>query len=194
MKVYLAGPDVFLPDARAIGAYKKEICARFGLVGLFPLDNGKNETQGEGEAPPSMRIFRSCTAMMDDADAVIANLTPFRGPSADPGTVFELGYMAARGRICSGYTNRRDSYADRIERAPGVAPDGGGLAGLDCEGHVIEDFGLPDNLMIAHALEVFGHSMMAPEEEPSDIWRDLTQFEKCVAWMAGRATRAGHGN
>jgi nucleoside 2-deoxyribosyltransferase len=188
MKVYLAGPDVFLPDARAIGLNKKEICARFGLVGLFPLDDEKNETQGEGGAALSMRIFRSCTALMDSADAVIAHLTPFRGPSADAGTVFELGYMAARGKICAGYSNKRDSYADRIERVPGVAPDSVGLVGLDCEGHVIEDFGLSDNLMIAHALEAFGHPMMTPEVEPADIWRDLTQFEKCVAWIAGRAT------
>ena len=32
---------------------------------------------------------------MKEADAIIANLTPFRGPSADTGTVYELGYMAA---------------------------------------------------------------------------------------------------
>jgi nucleoside 2-deoxyribosyltransferase len=189
MKVYLAGPDVFLPDARAIGEHKKEICARFGLVGLFPLDNEKNETHGENEAPLSMRIFRCCTAMMDNADAVIAHLTPFRGPSADPGTVFELGYMAARGKICAGYTNRRDRYADRIDRAPGVAPDSDRLVSLDCEGHAIEDFGLPDNLMIAHALEAFGHPMMVPDVEPADIWRDLMQFERCVAWVAGQQPR-----
>jgi len=27
---------------------------------------------------------------MIEADAIIANLTPFRGPGADPGTVYEL--------------------------------------------------------------------------------------------------------
>jgi nucleoside 2-deoxyribosyltransferase len=189
MKVYLAGPDVFLPDATTVGAYKKEICARFGLMGLFPLDHEINETEGESEAPLSMRIFRSCTAMMDDADAVIAHLTPFRGPSADAGTVFELGYMAARGKICAGYTNRPGSYAGRIERIPGVAlgaDPSGGLVSLDREGHVIEDFGLLDNLMIAHALDAFGHPMVVPDVEPADIWRDLTQFEECVAWLAGR--------
>jgi nucleoside 2-deoxyribosyltransferase len=184
MKVYLAGPDVFLPDAVAIGARKKEICARFGLIGLFPLDDKIEETGGT--APLSLRIFRSCTAMMDDADAVIAHLTPFRGPSADAGTVYELGYMAARGKLCTGYTNRRDSYADRIEPAPGVAPDVTGLANLDCEGHVIENFGLTDNLMIVHALDVFGCPMLMPAAEPDDIWRDLALFEKCAAWLASR--------
>ena len=39
--------------------------------------------------------------MMDAADAIIANLTPFRGPGADAGTVYELGYMAGRGKLAS---------------------------------------------------------------------------------------------
>ena len=39
MKIYLAGPDVFLPDAVEIGRRKAAICARHGLTGLYPLDN-----------------------------------------------------------------------------------------------------------------------------------------------------------
>ena len=35
------------------------------------------------------------------ADAIIANLTPFRGPGADAGTVYELGYMAGAQEILS---------------------------------------------------------------------------------------------
>jgi nucleoside 2-deoxyribosyltransferase len=38
MKIYLAGPDVFLPDAVDIGRRKVELCARHGLIGLYPLD------------------------------------------------------------------------------------------------------------------------------------------------------------
>ena len=189
MRVYLAGPDVFLPDAEALGGRKKEICARFGLIGLFPLENESNEARGGSGMPPSLRVFRGCTEMMEDADAVIANLTPFREASADAGTVYELGYMASRGKICSGYSNKRDRYADRIERASSVAPDCGGLVSLDCEGHVIENFRLADNLMIVHAVEAFGHPMMVPDSEPADIWRDLILFEKCVTWIGGIARR-----
>jgi nucleoside 2-deoxyribosyltransferase len=184
MKVYLAGPDVFLPDAKDIGQRKKDICAHLGLVGLFPLDGGLDEASSESGGPLSMQIFGRCTAMMEDADAVIAHLTPFRGPSADAGTVFELGYMAARGKVCTGYTNRRGSYADRIEGVPRAAVDAGGLVYLDSKSHVIEDFGLTDNLMIVHALEAFGHPVLTPDVEPDDIWRDLTLFEKCAAWIA----------
>ena len=38
-KVYLAGPDVFLPDAVSIGRRKKELCAHYGFEGLYPFDN-----------------------------------------------------------------------------------------------------------------------------------------------------------
>jgi nucleoside 2-deoxyribosyltransferase len=200
MKVYLAGPDVFFPDAMAIGRRKQEICARFGLIGLFPLDSGildHGTNDSASGVPPSVHIFRGCISMMEEADAVIAHLTPFRGASADAGTVFELGYMAARGKICVGYTNKCDSYADRMGCAPEAVPAaqsalhpeaafGGGLANLDCKGHVIEDFGLADNLMIVHALDAFGHPMLVPDVEPEDIWRDLKLFERCAAWIAGK--------
>ena len=37
-RVYLAGPEVFLPDAIAVGAEKCRLCAEYGFEGLFPLD------------------------------------------------------------------------------------------------------------------------------------------------------------
>lgn len=182
MKIYLAGPDVFLPDARALGAAKKDICARHGLVGLFPLDGGDDAPDPDVRSL-AMQIFRSCTRMMAEADAIIAHLTPFRGPSADAGTVFELGWMAARGRLCAGYSNRRGDYAGRIA---GAAPDGCVLR--DGNGHLVEDFGLVDNLMIAHALAAFGQPVLTPDgEEPGDPFRDLTLFGRCVEWIAGHA-------
>ena len=37
-RVYLAGPEVFLANAREIGARKRAICERHGLIGVFPAD------------------------------------------------------------------------------------------------------------------------------------------------------------
>jgi nucleoside 2-deoxyribosyltransferase len=37
-RVYLAGPDVFLANAREIGASKRAVCARYGLIGVFPAE------------------------------------------------------------------------------------------------------------------------------------------------------------
>ena len=180
MRIYLAGPDVFLPDAVDIGRRKKEICAAHGVSGLYPLDNAIDRLAGD----ISLNIFKGCEAMMDAADAIIANLIPFRGPGADPGTAYELGYMAARGKFCLGYSNDPTIYAERVRLLTEVRSQDGRL--VDAEGLAVEDFGLSDNLMMIHALDLHGCPLVAPREAPADIWYDLTAFEACVRLAAER--------
>src|SRR6476620_7652217 len=38
-RIYLAGPEVFLPNAREVGEGKRRIAAEAGFEGVFPLDN-----------------------------------------------------------------------------------------------------------------------------------------------------------
>ena len=180
MKIYLAGPDVFLPDALEIGRRKADICARHGLSGLYPLDN----VVDRAAAAASAAIFTGNEAMMDAADAIIANLTPFRGHGADPGTVYELGYMAGRGKLCLGYSNDPSTYAERVRRSTEVRAADGRL--VDPEGLTVEDFGLNDNLMMIHALDRYGCALVTPRQRPDDIWRDLTAFGTCVRLAATR--------
>ena len=172
MKIYLAGPDVFLPDAIDVGRRKCAICERYDVSGLYPLDT-------------SLLIFGGNEAMMDAADAIIANLTPFRGPGADAGTVYELGYMAGRGKLCLGYSNDPATYAERVREFTDVSSRDGQL--LDAQGLAVEDFGLTDNLMMIHALQLHGCELVTPRHRPADIWRDLSAFESCVRLAAGRA-------
>jgi nucleoside 2-deoxyribosyltransferase len=183
MKIYLAGPDVFLPDATAISRRKRDICAAHGLTGLFPLDNEIDPTGADA----SMAIFRANTRMMQEADAIVANLTPFRGPSADAGTVYELGFMAAQGKFCTGYSNVPGVYLDRVA---GTRSLDGSAQFYDSDKLIIEDFGLADNLMIVHALDLFGHALITPQQTPIDIWHDLTAFEACVRIVAEHAQHA----
>jgi len=182
MKIYLAGPDVFLPDAVEIGQRKAAICARHGVRGLYPLDNVIDLTAGDA----SLAIFKGNEAMMDSADAVIANLTPFRGPGADAGTVYELGYMAGRGKFCLAYSNDPASYAERVARFDTVTKSAGGHL-IDSHGLAVEDFGHSDNLMMIHALDLHGAKLVTPRQAPPDIWHDLTSFEACVVLAAARA-------
>jgi len=184
MNVYLAGPDVFLPDALEVGRQKTEVCRRHGLTGLYPLDNVVDRAATEA----SLHIFKANEAMMDQADAIIANLTPFRGPGADGGTVYELGYMAARGKFCLGYSNDPTLYADRVRRSTKVTARSGRL--VDADGLTVEDFGQNDNLMMIHALDLHGAPLVLPREKPVDIWHDLTAFEVCVALAAARLISA----
>jgi len=183
-KVYLAGPDVFLPDAVDIGRRKVALCARHGLIGLYPLENAVDRAANNA----SLQIFRGNEAMMIEADAIIANLTPFRGPGADGGTVYELGYMAGRGKLCLGYSNDPSSYADRVREFTKVNSRDGRL--VDASGLTVEDFGLTDNLMMIHALDLHGCALVTPRQAPADIWHDLTAFESCVRMAAERIASA----
>ncbi len=149
-KIYLAGPDVFLPDAVAVGKAKQALCAEFDFEGLFPLDN---DFAG---APTGTDIFRANCQLMRDADIGLFNLSPFRGPSADAGTVFELGLMMGMGKRVFGYRNTPALYHQRIET--GARPD------VDSQGYAIEHFGLGDNLMIDCAILDAGGVISAIEE------------------------------
>lgn len=179
MRLYLAGPDVFLPGAAEIGARKRAICAQHGIEGLFPLDV---ELEAHGAAEP---IFRGNRALMESADGGIFNLTPFRGPSADVGTAFELGFMAALGKPVFGYTSDPMPYVERVHTQLGpLVP--GQKALRDRNGHAVEDFGLPDNLMIAVSIAEASFGIHVIEEEGPDALAALRAFESCVAQIAAR--------
>jgi len=179
-KIYLAGPDVFLPDAVEIGRRKAEICARHGLIGLYPLDNVVDLSASDA----SLAIFRGNEAMMIEACAIIANLTPFRGPGADAGTVYELGFMAGRGKLCLGYSNDPTPSAERARNFTTIIAQDERL--IDEHGLTVEDFGLTDNLMMVHALDLHGCALVTPPQAPADPWRDLAAFESCVRLAAQR--------
>src|SRR6266702_3428190 len=103
-KIYLAGPEVFLRNAVEAGAAKVELCARHGLEGKYPLD-AQLDLGNLALAERAYAIARANEGLIGDCDAVIANLTPFRGPGADTGTAYEVGYARGRGMPVFGYSN-----------------------------------------------------------------------------------------
>src|SRR5260221_9783413 len=113
-KLYLAGPDVFLPNGAELGRRKKELCESFGFEGLFPLDN--DAMKSFSDERQDAFIYRANVAMIHDADAGIVNLTPFRGVSADVGTAFELGLLTGLNRPVFAYSNDAESLLDRMKR------------------------------------------------------------------------------
>jgi nucleoside 2-deoxyribosyltransferase len=184
MKLYLAGPEVFLPDAVEIGKTKRELCRQRGFVGLFPLDN---EPATKPTITPSKSIFDSNITMLNDADAIVANLTPFRGVSADVGTVFEVGYGFACGKKVYGYSNVRTGYIDRIQKfisGPRELGVDGRLYATD--GLAVEGFGHFDNLMIAESLLASGENIVLPAADVRNLWQDMETFDKCLRIIRAR--------
>jgi nucleoside 2-deoxyribosyltransferase len=178
---YLAGPDVFLPAAREHTRCKIEVCARHGVVGRAPLDEDAGSLDAGSVGTTWDRIFRQNLAMMEASDVIIANLTPFRGASADAGTLVELGWFLGRGRPAFGYSNTVLPFAARSRRQVEAVADP--LPGL-----AIEEFGLPDNLMVAGAL-LASHPLVLPQDGRERAFDALDVFERCVALAATTLAR-----
>lgn len=188
-KIYLAGPDVFLPDAVEIGRRKKELCARYGFEGLLPSDNEIDPNAG-GEDTDKL-IYRANERMIRRADLGICNLTPFRGPSADPGTVFELGMLVGLGKRVFGYTNVAGDLLARCQDLKDASFDPALRVWRDADAMTIENFGNADNLMIDNALiECGGHKMVRHAAPPDRIFRDLTAFEICLRLAAEAVSKS----
>lgn len=134
--VYLAGFDVFHPDALERGAYLKQLCAEHGLRGLYPLDAQVPATA----AQPAHWICDANLQALRSADAVLANLGCFRGAEPDSGTVFEVGFACALGKPVWAYFPEQQPLIEQIRHDS---------QGRCADGFQVEDFGLPRNLMLA---------------------------------------------
>jgi len=174
MLVYLAGPDVFFPDPLDWAARRAAICAAHGLTAVSSFD-AVDEPAAWAALPEADRIARRNEAHIRAVDAVIANLTPFRGVSADVGTVYEVGFARGLGLPVFGYTTTTALLSDRS-----------GAGTHDAEGLEIERFGLHENLMIDCAVRQDG--VLIALDRPG--WADLDAFTACVTAAAGRLRRS----
>ncbi|MBB5321939.1 nucleoside 2-deoxyribosyltransferase [Marinobacter oulmenensis] len=174
-RVYLAGPEVFFPakEHAALVASKKRLLEEAGLEGVDPLDTELVFSDQEPKTAQGHRIYLANRELMDNCDAIIANLTPFRGISADPGTVFEVGYMTGQGKPAVGFTMDHRDYRERA-----------GGTDRDSEGHTIEDFGLRDNLMIECGLSESGGSLFVAEQKGCHRYFSTAVFRQCVQAIA----------
>lgn len=137
LSAYLAGPDVFAPDAAARFAVMRELCRSHGVVPVCPVDG--EPLPGLAGMALARHIKAANIGHIRVASCVIANISPFRGPNMDPGTAYEIGYAEALGKPVFLWS---ETTATLAGRTPAGAP------GVDPQGWMIEDFGLAENLMI----------------------------------------------
>jgi nucleoside 2-deoxyribosyltransferase len=161
--VYLAGPDVFLPDSIAVGRRKQAICRAHGLEGHYPGE--AIDLTGLAPVEQARALFESCVEMMDRCVAGLANVTLFRGVRADVGTAFEMGYLFGRGYPVWGYTSHPADYATRV---------------VDDGEQLIEAFGLADNLMLEGPMLRREHGIVRVPEAGADAAAAFAAFEVVV--------------
>ncbi|MEO8651593.1 MAG: nucleoside 2-deoxyribosyltransferase [Hyphomicrobiaceae bacterium] len=140
-RIYLAGPTVFHADADDAGARLVALCEKHGCEGLYPLDFAL-----DGDMSAST-IQAACLRELRTAEGVVADLSPFRGPHADDGTAFELGFAYALGIPIWAYTSDPRTLMERI---PGTRAATGHVR--DEAGLLIENFGRAHNSMLSESI------------------------------------------
>jgi nucleoside 2-deoxyribosyltransferase len=141
--VYLAGPAVFHPAARALFDYLKEVCATHGLTGIAPSD-GLDSLDSLPKDQQAAFIRAANVEKIKACDVVVVCISPFRGAGADAGSAWEMGYAEALGKPVVAWCEDMRPY---VERVPHQRDDDGRVF---CQQHgmLVEDFGLVDNLMM----------------------------------------------
>lgn len=183
--VYLAGPEVFMPECTDIIARKEALCTQYGFTPNSPSDNHIEARITQTGSEFSIAIYKANVARIQASDFGVCDLTPFRGPSADTGTVFELGLLAGLGKPVFGYTNDTADYLDRIALRQKTDLHGHPdplpwPIWNDEHGWVIENFGNADNLMIDSALAVGGSGIVRRGPALQNRFTDLDAFEACL--------------
>ncbi len=178
--IYLAGPEVFLPDAHTVMAEKRRLAREHGFE---PTGPGSDEAAQSSGGLSAAAIYERNEAAMHRAEICLANVTPFRGVSADVGTVHEIGFMMALGRIVWAYTNDPRNYAERVRTEwPGAQADEGTnstpMRGRD--GLAIEAHGLADNLMIHAGIQAHGGRLKQAPAPCDDPARDFSVYQACL--------------
>lgn len=199
-RIYLAGPDVFYQDALEVGIKKKKICETMGFEGIFPLDSVMSKTSTT-KFDISKEIFDNNINLINSCDVIFANLTPFRGVSADVGTTFEIGYAFGRNMKVFGYSNSPLNLYERTTKKFGFKYHDPKIGADDM---LIENFDLSDNLMIDHALiSSTGFSLFCPfatkgkmTASPSEkiegddyLYDDLAIFSKALKIISDHILR-----
>jgi nucleoside 2-deoxyribosyltransferase len=183
LKIYLAGPEVFLPNAREQLDRKAALVRAAGFIPLSP---------GDLDIPtqPTRQAFGCAISavnegMMREADAIIANLTPFRGLAADVGTVFELGFMCALEKHVFGYSNCAIPHFERLQSyyANVITQDSAGQS-RGPDGLSLENFDMAENLMLDGGILRRGGTFVCGDGGLDADLTDTRAFEECLRLLS----------
>ena len=145
-KLYLAGPEVFLPNATEMAEKQRQLCEKYGFISLHPMDNNINLSDQSMQT--AVQIYRSDVSQIRECNIVVANCNTFRGMLMDDGTAYEIGYGNALGKPAYGYIASLNSLAERTRSQYPCRQLADGTT-IDQDGYLVtDDFGTSINLMM----------------------------------------------
>jgi nucleoside 2-deoxyribosyltransferase len=152
-RIYLAGPDVFFPDAKASFDYLIDLCSSFGLIGVPPSDGGISSGFKGTKFQTAKKIYDENIHLIKTSNGVVANLSAFRGIEPDSGTVFETAFATALNKPVIGYSNTSKLTEERVRDEFGFTVING-CSYDNNTGCMIEEFGLKQNLMLSCSFDI----------------------------------------
>lgn len=177
MKIYIAGPEVFLENAIEVLGAKKRLCAQYGHEGVSPFDTDIENVTNDLDC--GLRIAAANEGLIEECDAVIANISPYRGHNADPGTIYEIGYARGRRKLIFAYTYDKMTHSNRIctNFYKGNVEDFKDFKRGRLDKQFIDDFGMAENAMIDGGVTASGGDVVVEE---SFNLADTKGFEACL--------------
>lgn len=173
--LYFAGPGQHLRQSESLASEARLLAEASGFSLVTP--DGVELTEQEPSEAMAREIYAQRVAQMRQSDAAIVDLTPFRGPHCDPAPAFEAGFFSGLGKPVFAYMNvvgeGEAELAARVEALVGAQADERGVL-RDDNGAAIEDYGLPESLMLwAEARRLY--VIVTPDPD-----LDLTGFQLCL--------------
>jgi nucleoside 2-deoxyribosyltransferase len=165
-KVYFADNSRLRPNAGELRRVAEAICGARGLVAewpsehfLFPLDPnipkraGAPQVPGEKEQDDLRKLLGKSWRIIGGCDAMVAEVTPFRGEHLNPVVAFEIGVAVVYQIPIFAWTTAKPrrghqpfDLLDRVWCCDKIASDG---YWRDETGDLVENFGLVEYASIA---------------------------------------------
>ena len=149
--VYISGTGRYTKDAEERFQKMKEICGRYGLRAVTPLDRapGVEKIRTDNPYVWAANVFDHFQQHVRNCDVILADLNDYRGYEVNNDVGFECGMGFQLGKRLFGYM---DSTARLIDRIPNLGESG---EFRDHTGSNAENFNYPANLMFACSMDIF---------------------------------------
>lgn len=139
-KVYLSNNDILSFDFKERVRLKIELCKRYNLMGVNPIEYLTIKSNTDLEMKKS--LLNNNLDLLKESDYVIVDITPFRGANCSTTSAFEIGYASALNKPIFAYSSDDRSYINRaINTLPhAIYDEKNGYC--DSNKILYEDFGL----------------------------------------------------
>lgn len=149
--VYLADLVRYEEGAGQIYEKRKELCRRYGLEALTPLDlaQGREWVQSPNRYTQAADLTENYLELIRECDAVVADLNNYRGYECANDVGFECGVGLELKKKLFGYMQ---DTRPCIEKIPHLGEE---AEYRDMTGSNVENFNYPANLMFACSMKIY---------------------------------------